>query len=188
MRKFLYAAGFSLFMSGVALAQPAMPPHEGPGHDRMPMEGGTRPHMPKLDVNGDGKVSLAEFQQLRADQLMRLDANRDGKITEAEFMAHPTMMGHNGPSPSHSGEGRWGRNGDRPMRREMMKKMHGEHKGMMFDMLDANDDGSITRAEIDHMTAKQFKRLDKNHDGVLTEEELPHSRMGGGRHGHHGQH
>ncbi len=186
MRKFLYAAGFSLVLSGVAYAQPAMPPHESPSHDRIPMEGGARPHRPKLDVNGDGKVSLAEFQQVRADQLMRLDANKDGKITEAEFMARPGIMGHDAPPPPPKGEGEKGK--DRPMRGEMMEKMRREHKGMMFDMLDTNDDGAITRAEIDHMTAKQFKRLDKNHDGVLTEEELPRPPMKGGRRGHHGSH
>jgi len=187
MKKFLYAAGFSLVLSGVALAQPAMPPHEGPGHDRMGMEGGMkRPPMPNPDANGDGKVTLAEFQQSHADQMMRLDTNKDGKITEAEFMARPRMMGHDGPPPPPKADGQ--KDKERPMRREMMEKMRGERQGMMFDMLDANDDGVITRAEIDRMTAKHFKRLDANHDGVLTGDELPKPPMMGGRRGHHGPH
>jgi len=181
MKKFLYAAGFSLVLSGVALAQPAMPPREGPGH-----EGGMKhPHMPNPDLNGDGKVTLAEFQQSHADQMMKLDTNKDGKITEAEFMARPRMMGHDGPPPPKP-EGQ--KDKDRHMRREMMEKMRGERQGMMFDMLDANDDGAITRAEIDRMTAKHFKRLDKNSDGVLTGDELPKPPMKGGHHGDHGPH
>lgn len=76
MKKFLYAAGFSLVLSGTAFAHPSMP---------------------NPDSNGDGKVSLAEFQQSHADQMMKLDTNKDGKITEAEFMARPRMMDHDGP-------------------------------------------------------------------------------------------
>ena len=185
MKKFLYAAGFSLVLSGVALAHPAVHAQEGPGHDRRPMEGGMkRPPRPNPDTNGDGKVSLAEFQQSHTDQMMKLDANKDGKITEAEFMARPGMMGHDGPPPK--GEGEKGK--DRPMRREMMEKMRGERQGMMFDMLDTNDDGALTRAEADRMTAKRFKRMDKNSDSVLTGDELPKPPMKGGRRGHHGSH
>lgn len=191
MKNILYAAGFSLVLSGAAFAQPAMPPHDGPGHDAMAKEGAIkRPPMPKLDLNGDGKVTLAEFQQSHADRMMRLDANKDGKITEAEFMARPGIMGHDGPPPPPPppGEGRWKKDGDHPMRHKMMEKMRAEHQGMMFDMLDANDDSVITRAEIDRMTAKQFKRLDKNHDGVLTDDEMPKPMMMGGHHGDHGSH
>ena len=184
MRKYLYAAGFSLVLSGAALAQPATPSHEGPGHDKMPMEGGMkRPPMPNPDTNGDGKVSLAEFQQSHSDHMMRLDTNKDGKISEAEFKARPGMMGHEGPPPPRA-EGEKGK--DRPMRREMMEKMHGERQGMMFDMLDANDDGAVAKAEMDRMTSKRFKRMDKNSDGVLTGDELPKQPMKGGRRSHHG--
>ena len=164
MKKFLYAAGFSLVLSGTAFAHPAMP---------------------NPDTNGDSKVSLAEFQQSHADQMMKLDTNKDGKITEAEFMARPGMKGQDGPPPPKA-EGQ--KDKDRPMRHERMEKKRGERQGMMFDMLDANDDGAITRAEIDRMTAKHFKRLDKNSDGVLTGDELPKPPMKGGHHGDHGPH
>jgi len=197
MKKFLFAAGFSLVLSGAAFAQPAMPPHEGPGHEGqdhgpMTMEGGMkRPPMPNFDLNSDGKVTLAEFQQSHADRMMRLDANKDGKITEAEFMARPGKMGHDGPPPPPpppSGEDRGKKDGDHPMHHKMMEMMRGEHQAMMFDMLDANDDGALSRAEIDRMTAKHFKRLDKNKDGVLTGEELPKPPMMGGHHKDHGSH
>lgn len=165
MKKFLYAAGFSLVLSGVAFAHPAMP---------------------KPDTNGDGKVTLAEFQQSHADQMMKLDANKDGKITDAEFKARPGMMGHDGPPPPPTADGQ--KDKDRPMRHERMDKKHGERQGMMFDMLDANDDGAVAKAELDRMTAKRFKRMDKNSDNVLTGDELPKPPMKGGRRGHHGSH
>ena len=165
MKKFLYAAGFSLVLSGVAFAHPAMP---------------------KPDTNGDGKVSLAEFQQSHADQMMKLDANKDGKITEAEFMARPGMKGQDGPPPPPTADGQ--KDKDRPMRHQRMEKKRGERQGMMFDMLDANDDGAVAKAELDRMTAKRFKRMDKNNDNVLTGDELPKPPMKGGRRGHHGSH
>jgi Ca2+-binding EF-hand superfamily protein len=164
MKKFLYAAGFSLVLSGTAFAHPAMP---------------------NPDSNGDGKVSLAEFQQSHADQMMKLDTNKDGKITEAEFMARPGMKGHDGPPPTKA-EGQ--KDKDRPMRHERMEKKRGERQGMMFDMLDANDDGALAKAEIERMTAKRFKRMDKNSDNVLSGDELPKPPMKGGRRGHHGSH
>ena len=165
MKKFLYAAGCSLVLSGAAFAHPAMP---------------------KPDTNGDGKVTLAEFQQSHADQMMKLDANKDGKITDAEFKARPGMMGHDGPPPPPTADGQ--KDKDRPMRHERMDKKHGERQGMMFDMLDANDDGALAKAELDRMTAKRFKRMDKNNDNVLTGDELPKPPMKGGRRGHHGSH
>ncbi|MEY3259242.1 MAG: hypothetical protein RIT46_71 [Pseudomonadota bacterium] len=70
----------------------------------------------------------------------------------------------------------------------MMEKKHGERQGMMFDMLDANDDGALAKAELDRMTAKRFKRMDKNSDNVLTGDEFPKPPMKGGRRGHHGSH
>jgi|GEM_PF-720194 hypothetical protein len=184
MNKFLYAAGFSLVLSGVAFAHPAMHAQDRSGHDRMPMAGGMKhPPMPNPDTSGDGKVSLAEFQQSHVDQMMKRDANKDSKITEAEFMTRPGMMGHDDPQPPKA-EGQ--KHEDRPMRRERMEKMRGERQGTMFDMLDANDDGALVKAEIDRMTAKRFKRMDKNSDSVLTDNELPKPPMKGGRRGHHG--
>ena len=164
MKKFLYAAGFSLVLSGAAFAHPAMP---------------------NPDTNGDCKVSLAEFQQSHADQMMKLDTNKDGKITEAEFMARRGMKGQDGP-PSPKAEGQ--KDKDRPMRHERMEKKRGERQGMMFDMLDANDDGALAKTEIERMTAKRFKRMDKNSDNVLSGDELPKPPMKGGRRGHHGSH
>ena len=42
-----------------------------------------------LDANGDGKVTLSEFQAGRGGQMMaRLDANKDGKLSKAELSKH----------------------------------------------------------------------------------------------------
>lgn len=165
MKKYLYAAGFSLVLSGAAFAHPSMP---------------------NFDLNADGKVTLAEFQQGHADRMQKLDANKDSKITETEFMARPGMMDAE-DKPPH-GENRPEKDGDRSKRHKWMEKMRGERQAMMFDMLDVNDDAAISRAETDRMTAKQFKRLDKNNDAVLTGDELPKPPKMGGHRKDHGSH
>ena len=55
-----------------------------------------------------------------------------------------------------------------------MKKegMMGMHKGMMFEAMDANGDGMVSKDEFmaDHM--KRFDKMDANHDGNVSKEEI----------------
>lgn len=189
MKAFLYAAGFSLVLTGVAVAQPAMPPamppHDGPDHGPMHMQ---RHAPPNPDLNGDGKVTLDEFLKSHIDRLMSLDTNKDGKVTEAEFNTRPMMMGHDAPPPPPPPEGA-GKPGMMPghgMDHDMMGKMRAEHQAVMFDMLDVNDDGVVSKAEVERVVTKRFKRLDKNNDGVLSGDELPRPGMMDGHPGEHG--
>ena len=41
----------------------------------------------RMDGNGDGAVTLAEFSARSAERLQRLDADRDGEVTREEFSA-----------------------------------------------------------------------------------------------------
>jgi Ca2+-binding EF-hand superfamily protein len=49
---------------------------------------------------------------------------------------------------------------------------HGEMDRMVFNKLDTNGDGFISRKEFDAYNAKHFKELDTNKDGKLSLEEL----------------
>lgn len=48
----------------------------------------------------------------------------------------------------------------------------GRHQAMMFDQVDANKDGRITKEEIDARRAQMLAKFDANKDGVLTLEEF----------------
>lgn len=48
----------------------------------------------------------------------------------------------------------------------------GHGAGHGFDKLDANKDGSITRAEIDAQAAERFARIDADRDGFVTQAEM----------------
>jgi Ca2+-binding EF-hand superfamily protein len=175
MKRFILATGLGLVLAGTAIAAPMDKAEPG--------------KMAKPDLNKDGKISLAEFQQSHFDRMLKLDANQDGKISEAEFMAMKPMMGTDAPPPPSkmSGMGMGHRGGKEGHGHKMGKGPgHQEHQGMMFDMMNRNDDGSITVDEINAMSAKRFKRMDKNADGVLTPDERPNWGKRGPKHDHDG--
>lgn len=53
---------------------------------------------------------------------------------------------------------------------------HGDFAERMFDNMDANHDGVVTRKEFDAFHDKWFKEMDANHDGKITREEMQAAR------------
>lgn len=132
LRTTLIATGAILMLGGAALAQP---------------KGAAA-----LDANGDGKVTLAEFQAGRGGQMMaRLDADKDGKLSRDEFSAmRKAKTDASAPAAAKAGRG-----ADR-----------------MWSRLDADNDGFLSRGEMDGFMANRFKRMDADNDGALTMTEL----------------
>jgi Ca2+-binding EF-hand superfamily protein len=112
----------------------------------------------RMDANGDGKVSLAEFKAARVGMMLRADANKDGKLSKTELESGMAAMRQGGGQGQGQGGGRG---------------------GMMFGMLDANNDGFLTRPEIEKMVERRFQRSDVNGDGALSATELAAMRSGG---------
>ena len=112
---------------------------------------GPRDLYQRMDTNGDGKISREEWRG-RPEGFARLDANGDGFLTPDEIRA-----------------GRFQRQGS-------------DRRGPR--LMDQNNDGRISRDEWKG-PAEVFDRLDANHDGFLTREELQAGRRHEGR-GQHG--
>lgn len=143
MKSITLAAALFALSAGAALAQGA------PGA--------------RMDANGDGAVTAAEFRNARVTMMMRADANKDGKLTRAELeTGMAAMRQRGGPAPQK-----------------------GPRAGMMFGVMDANKDGFLTRAEIGKMIERRFQRIDVNGDGSLSSSEMAAMRGGamGGRGG-----
>jgi hypothetical protein len=140
MTKFLTGGAMAaLAIASVAVAaQPAPPPPPGvaAGTATAPLPPGA-PHAPQMHmmVMSDHVMTRAEVADHVAKLFAKLDTNRDGFVTKDEVEAlHQKMMGAMGMA--HDMAGRF-QEGGMPM----------PDRGAMFDRLDTNHDGNISRQE-----------------------------------------
>ena len=98
----------------------------------------------KADANGDDVVTRAEFMAYRDGNFGRLDRNGDGAISPADF-PRLAKMRPDAYQKLTAAMGNADRNGDGAISRAEMK----DSPPRMFDMADADRDGRVTKAEFD---------------------------------------
>ena len=74
----------------------------------------------RLDVNGDGKVTLAEIENQRKKEFAALDRNDDGKIDRSEMRA--AKMSHHARGSHHKGPHHMGGKHKGPMKAQAEKQ------------------------------------------------------------------
>jgi len=193
------AAGPGRFGKGKKGEGKGEPPKGEPGKGPPPGEGGKKDRgmpdpariMKRLDKNGDGKISKDEAQGLLANFFDRIDSNNDGFITEAELRASQQKMEGFRDKAGKKGLGKGDRKkpgGELPNGgKDAADKKPGDGNskdpkgppaggppdlGLMFQRLDANGDGKISRDEARGPLADQFDRYDLNKDGFITKDEM----------------
>jgi len=158
MNKFLLAAMFgSTLLGGPAYAQAdptlATPP---PGDRPMPPRPDPAERLMRADANHDGVVTRAEAIAEAERRFARLDVNGDGYITQNEIAPDGPPRGGPGLPPPPGDE-----HAERP-----------RIGARMFERIDANDDGRLSRDEYIAADLKLFDRLDANHDGKVDRAEI----------------
>ena len=109
-------------------------------------------HQLPADANGDGRISLQEYQASRRAFIMRADTNHDGMVTRAEWDKLARSVRNQAQLSNIEGADVIGR-------------------ARWFEAIDTDRNNVITPAEIDAMTAARFARLDLNHDGFIGRSE-----------------
>ncbi|WP_159456705.1 EF-hand domain-containing protein [Roseivivax jejudonensis] len=109
--------------------------------------GSARGGFGRLDVDGDGEVSLEEFENPAAARFAAMDADGDGAVTAEEMVAYAEAQ--------------------ETRRREARAQR-------MLARLDADDSGSISLDEMENRPNRGalFERLDSDDSGGLTREEM----------------
>ena len=138
------SAMLALGLAVPALAQPAPPapaPTAAPGGP-----GG----MMMRDPFGDATISRKDAEAQAAARFTTLDADKDGVLSPAELAAaRPARPGGEARRP--------GRDGPRG--------------GGMMRIMDANGDGKVSRDEFITGSLRRFDMMDADHDGQLTKAE-----------------
>lgn len=114
----------------------------------------------RMDANSDGAISAADrearFEERGERRFERLDADKNGAISRAEWDAGMDARAERREARGHHGG------------RHHAKMMRG---GFDASMADANNDGTVTKAEAQAAALTMFTRVDTNKDGTITAAE-----------------
>ncbi|MDE2620909.1 MAG: EF-hand domain-containing protein [Sphingomonadales bacterium] len=132
-------AALALLGPAVAVAaQPADGPMGGPG-------------MMMQDPYGEATIARKDAEAQAGARFAQLDANADGQLTPEELRAaRPGRAGRDGPRDGRPGAGM---------------------AGGMARMMDSNGDGNVSRDEFVGGSLRRFDMIDADHDGQLTKAE-----------------
>lgn len=158
MKKIILAAGLSALAlaGGVAAAQAG----DADGLTRGQVAAKAQERFARMDANKDGRVDAtdhAERQKARGDRMFALlDADKSGQISRAEFDAGHAKRAEHGMRGGHGRRGHgFGAGGF-------------GHRGGGFG---PDGDGVLTQAEVQQRALARFDRIDADKDGTVTRAE-----------------
>lgn len=104
-----------------------------------------------MDKDGNGAVSAKEFKDFRAGVFAKADKNSDGNLNAEEFAGLAKIK--------------------KVLHKKAMKMVKQKKAQKRFSKVDADGDGTISKAEFDAKGDSSFTRMDKNDDGVLNKKD-----------------
>jgi Ca2+-binding EF-hand superfamily protein len=141
--------------------------------------GGGKDKLSKMDKDGDGTVTAAEYAEGSKAMFGKLDKDGDGYVTAAEMdAAHGPMdaRAHSNEQAAARTEG----GSEQTMADKKAYNPSGSGKAMTKQMsstqkiaaMDTNNDGKLSEAEHAAGAKKRFSKMDTDGDGSLTAQEL----------------
>lgn len=187
----IFAVAITMCLAATVMAQPPGGQRGGdrggPGGERGQRGGGDMgrmmqmmPVLAALDADKNGVISKSEINNAAA-ALRKLDKNGDGELDAEEMRPTRSEGGRSRGGAPEGGPG--GERGERGGR--------SSGAGGMMDRLmsqDKNEDGKLSKDEVDERMLPMFDRLDSNSDGSIDKSEIEAAaaRMGGSRGGRGG--
>ncbi|SIO05851.1 hypothetical protein [Vannielia litorea] len=115
------------------------------------------------DADGDGKVSLAEASEKRADLFTMFDQDEDDVLSSGEYDAFDETraedLANNAEAHGGMGKGKGAGQG----------VDLGDHvRSLDRGFADADGDGTVSRAEFEGISATWFAQRDRDGDGYIT--------------------
>lgn len=103
------------------------------------------------DIDGDGVISRAEFDQIRAEGYDLRDADGDGVVAPEEYVAEYEVR----------------------LDQQLAERREAAIRQtyVRFDALDTDDDEVMTEAEFNASGSRMFDRYDTNGDGTVDESD-----------------
>ncbi len=116
-----------------------------------------RPGFEALDSNGDGQLTKAEMDAHRAARFSRIDTDGDGLLSQAELEASGAERAERRARRIIS---HLDKDGDGKLSETEMRA-GGRGDGRLFERADTNNDGTVSKAEFDAVSAKLAERRAK---------------------------
>jgi len=135
-------------LAAVATSALAFGPGFGP-------RGGEEFTFETLDLDGNGQVTREEMQAFGLQRFSKADTDGDGVLSEAELVAAAQARAAERVTKMVE---RFDKNGDGALSPEEMPRPDAERSAMMFDVIDSDDNGTITVEEFDIMKERMSKR------------------------------
>ena len=116
-----------------------------------------------MDKNGNGTISRREYLNFGRGLFRRIDRNNDKRVTRAELRRGPVR-----PAPNPGAE----RGQGLPPPGLGGGSRRSDAARAAFAQIDRDNDGAITKSELDAARRTAFERLDSDRDGRLTAAEV----------------
>ncbi len=115
-----------------------------------------------VDADKDGKVTQAELDGYRAAETKAIDANADGKISVEELTANNlARMTERATDMATKMVERLDTDGDMALSAAEMAAR--PMPAMVFDKADTDDDGAVTKVELDALRAQMAEHKGRRH-------------------------